>query len=180
LRSKTVFLVGPMGVGKSTVGPLLAERLGCAFIDTDQEIERSERRTIAEIFVENGEGYFRTRESEAIQNAAKQHAVISLGGGAIVQPGAAERLLELGIVVCLEVEVEVLLTRIGKTSSRPLLAGLDQAGRRARLRALLEERGEAYGKATHSVDASGTAEEVVDSILTALQVEPNREDEGQG
>lgn len=158
-----------MGVGKSTVGPRLAERLGLRFIDTDHEVERTERRTIAEIFDRDGEVRFRQLEAEAIESAAKNDAVIALGGGAMAQPGAAKRILELGRVVYLEAPVAVLLERIGDPSSRPLLAGLDRAGQLARLEALCIERAASYRRATVTVDASGSAKNIVDLIVVALE-----------
>lgn len=157
-----------MGAGKSTVGPLLAARLGRPFLDTDREIERAAGRSIPEIFAAEGEAGFRSREREAIERASGLAAVVALGGGAIAQPGAAARLREAGTVVFLSVPIERLLERIGDPAGRPLLAGLSGAERAARLAALLEERGRFYAEAHHVVEASGPPEEVAARVAEEL------------
>jgi shikimate kinase len=167
-RTSAIFLVGMMGVGKSTVGVGLARKLGRVFIDTDQEVERKAGRTIPEIFAAEGEGHFRRIEAEVIRAAAIDGAVIALGGGAVAQPGAIEQLLEAGEVVYLKAAPAVLLTRVGDPKSRPLLAGLDSTGRLEKLTSLLEERLPLYRRARITVDASGTTDEVVEHILDEL------------
>ena len=94
-----VWLVGMMGAGKSTLGPLVAHALDRPFIDTDDAIVASAGKSVQEIFSSEGEASFRVRERAAIADAAKQVAVTSLGGGAIAQPGAPEELAALGTVV---------------------------------------------------------------------------------
>ena len=86
-----IWLVGLMGAGKSTVGRLLAERLGRAFVDLDDEIAREAGRSIPEIFEAEGEAGFRRREREALERAGRTSHVVALGGGAISQPGIASR-----------------------------------------------------------------------------------------
>lgn len=157
-----------MGAGKSTVGPLLARRLGWPFLDTDREIERVAGRSIAEIFAAENEAGFRRREREAIEGVCGREAVVALGGGAIAQPGAADLLRSAGTVVFLSVPVEQLLERIGDAASRPLLAGLSPAERVARLTALLVERERFHARAHHVVDASGPPEEVVARIASQM------------
>lgn len=168
-QERPIFLVGMMGAGKSTIGPRLAERLGRAFADTDHAVEARAGRSIPEIFERDGEAAFRRLEAEAIDEAAASGAVVALGGGAIAQPGAADRLLDVGEVVWLCVPPEVLVDRIGEGDDRPLLAGLDRAGRRARLEALLAERRPHYERADHRVDATGRTEDVVAAIEAALE-----------
>jgi 3-dehydroquinate synthase len=157
-----------MGAGKSTVGPRLAVRLGRTFVDTDLEIERRAGRTVAEIFAQEGEPRFRGLEREAIEAAAEAAAVVALGGGAIVQPGALERCRRRGVIVHLDVPIETLLERIGDAASRPLLAGVDAAGRAAKLEALLAVRQPYYAAADHCVDASGTPDAVAERIVARL------------
>ena len=157
-----------MGVGKSTIGARLAERLGRVFIDTDREIERRERRDIASIFATDGEETFRRLEAEVIQAAEMDGAVIALGGGAVAQPGAIDRLLESGEVVYLKADVGVLLARIGDAASRPLLAHLMPSERLERLSTLLGERLPDYERARIHVDATGTADDVVERVLDEL------------
>ena len=167
--ARPIYLIGMMGVGKSTVGPLLALRLGREFVDTDLEIERRAGRSIAEIFDREGEATFRRLEVEAVEVASSRPAVIALGGGALVQPGALERLSGRGDLVYLRASAETLLERIGDPSSRPLLAGLGESGCTARLQALLDERRPFYERARFQIDAEGTNDEVVDRIVARLE-----------
>jgi shikimate kinase len=157
-----------MGVGKSTTGRLLAELLGREFIDTDHAIETRTGRTIAEIFETEGEPGFRRIEAETIEAVSRSGAVISLGGGALTPSGSVERLGEVGRLVYLRASVDRLIQRIGDPSSRPLLAGLDPAERRAKVEALLEERRENYERADHIIDADGSAVGVAENIARAL------------
>ncbi len=169
--ARSIYLVGMMGVGKSTVGPLLAARLGREFVDTDQEIERRTGRSVADIFDREGEAAFRRHEAEAVEAASSEPAVIALGGGAIVQPGALERLSDRGDLVYLRASAEILLERIADPSSRPLLSGLSESECTARLQALLEERRPFYERARFQIDADGTGEEVVDRIVARLEAD---------
>lgn len=167
-RRRPVFLVGMMGAGKSTIGPSLAARLGRTFVDTDHEVERTAGASVAKIFEREGESGFRERERAAIEAAGLEAAVVALGGGAIVQPGAADLLTERGTVVWLEVDPATILARIGDAESRPLLAGLGPEDQRAKLTALLAERKPYYARAAICVDATGEPEAVVDAIVSAM------------
>ena len=167
-QSRPLFLVGMMGAGKSTVGPRLAARLGRDFLDTDEEVERQTGMRISQIFARHGEAHFRALEAEAIERASRAGAVVALGGGAIAQPGMAERLLALGCVIFLSVAPSILVERIGDAASRPLLSGLDPSAREERLASLLAERLAYYRKATITVDASRSPKETVQAILAAL------------
>jgi shikimate kinase len=178
-RNNPIYLIGMMGVGKSTVGARLAVRLGRAFLDTDQEVERVTGRTIAEIFETEGESRFRVLEAEAIQAATAKATVVALGGGAVTEPGAMERLLARGEVIFLMADPKLLIDRIGDPASRPLLSGLDHGAQLARLEALLVEREPFYLKANIRVDAMGSAEEVVDRIVDQLDAESDRAKHGR-
>ena len=123
-----------MGAGKSSIGPRLARRLGRRFIDTDAEVERAVGSRVAEIFEREGEPAFRSHEREAIEACCGEAAVVALGGGAIEQPGARERLASTGIVVYLRARPETLLARVGDAGSRPLLRGLAPAAQQAAAR----------------------------------------------
>ncbi len=169
-RDEPIYLVGMMGVGKSTVGSRLAARLGRSFADSDREVERVAGRSIAEIFAADGEAHFRALESEAIGNLSSKGAVIALGGGSIAQPGMIERLEARGPIVFLMAEPALLADRIGRASDRPLLAGLDRPARIERLSALLAERQPFYDRAGIRIDANASVEEVVDRIVAALGV----------
>lgn len=159
-----------MGSGKSTVGPVLAQLLGRGFLDNDQRVEERAGRSIPEIFESEGEGAFRRLEGEAIEEAGRGQAVVALGGGAIAQPGAPERLASLGTVVYLQAGLDELMRRVGGARNRPLLAGLDESERRSRIREMLVAREEAYRTAEIMVETDGmSAEEVARAIVRALE-----------
>jgi shikimate kinase len=140
-------LIGPPGAGKSTVGPLLAERLGAAFCDTDDRVEAVAGKPVGDIFVEDGELSFRALEREAVAWAiaggegATGGGVIGLGGGAVLDPGT-QRLLAGLPVVYLATGFAAAAKRVGLSAPRPLLAG----NPRAMLRELLEQRLPVYQK----------------------------------
>jgi shikimate kinase len=155
MGGETIWLVGMMGAGKSAVGRALAARRGEPFADADAEVEAAAGRSVAEIFAAEGETAFRRLEREAIERLAGRPGVVALGGGAIAQPGVAERLRASGRVVYLRATPETLARRVGEARERPLLAGLDAEGRIARLRALLAEREPHYACADVVVDTDG-------------------------
>jgi shikimate kinase len=131
-----VVLVGPPGAGKTTVGRLVAARLGVAFRDTDADVEERAGRTISEIFVDDGEAVFRELERAAVADALAQHeGVLSLGGGAVLDASTRE-LLKGHHVVYLSVGVGDAAKRVGLSRDRPVLA----LNPRAALHVLLEER----------------------------------------
>lgn len=179
-KPKPVFLVGMMGAGKSTIGPRLAARLGRRYVDTDQDVERTAGRTIAEIFAAEGEARFRQLEREAIERASGEASVVALGGGAIAQPGAVRRLRARGVIVHLDAPIAVLLARIGDAAGRPLLAGLGPKARAAKLQGLLDARRSHYAKAHHRVDAAAAPDEVVARIVALLAGQPVRNHQGDG
>ncbi|MFG2880982.1 shikimate kinase [Streptomyces sp. NPDC048297] len=163
-----VVLVGPMGVGKSTVGHLLAGRLGLGYRDTDDDIVAAEGRTIAEIFVDDGEDTFRAVEKRAVATALAEHAgVLALGGGAILD--ADTRALLAGQrVVYLSMDVEEAVRRTGLGVARPLLA----VNPRKQWRELMEARRHLYEEvATAVVPTEGRSpEEVTQAALDALEL----------
>lgn len=144
-----------MGAGKSTVGPRLAQRLGCRYADTDDVIESASGRSVAAIFEREGEDEFRRLEREAIDALAGTSAVVSLGGGAMAEPGAPERLARDGTVVYLRASLATLLERVGEGRSRPLLRGLSPADRARKLEDLLGARRGAYESAEVIIDTDG-------------------------
>lgn len=163
-----VVLVGPMGVGKSTVGRLLAERLGLGYRDTDEDIVAAEGRTIAEIFVDEGEPAFRAIEKRAVHTALAEHeGVLALGGGAILDVDT-RALLAGHRVVYLSMDVEEAVRRTGLNVARPLLA----VNPRRQWRELMEARRHLYEEvATAVVPTDGrTPEEVTQAALDALEL----------
>jgi shikimate kinase len=164
--SPLAVLVGPPGAGKSTVGALLAERLGVALRDTDADIEATTGTTIAELFVDHGEAHFRALERQAVAAALDEHdGVLSLGGGAVTDEGTREA-LRGHRVVFLDVGLAEAVRRVGLGASRPLLLG----NVRGQLKTLLDQRRPAYASvAWLTVDTDGrTPEELVDHIAGHL------------
>ncbi|WP_455354961.1 shikimate kinase [Streptomyces sp. SYSU K217416] len=168
MSAPLVVLVGPMGVGKSTVGELLAERLGAGYRDTDADIVAAEGRPISDIFVEEGEAYFRERERQAVRTAVEEHTgVLALGGGAILD--ASTRALLTGLpVVFLDVDVNEAVRRVGLNTARPLLA----VNPRQQWRRLMEQRRPLYNEVARAVVATDerTPEEVAQAVLDALEL----------
>ncbi|WP_425836164.1 shikimate kinase [Streptomyces fractus] len=163
-----VVLVGPMGVGKSTVGALLAERLGCAYRDTDDDIVTAQGRTIAEIFVDEGEARFRELEKASVAAALAGHeGVLSLGGGAILDADT-RALLDGHTVVYLSMDVDEAAKRTGLNVARPLLA----VNPRKQWRELMEARRHLYTEVAGVVVATDgrTPEEVAEAVLDALEL----------
>lgn len=163
-----VVLVGPMGVGKSTVGELLAGRLGTGYRDTDDDIVAEQGRSIAEIFVDDGESVFREMEKRAVGRALAEHeGVLSLGGGAILDADT-RALLAAQRVVYLSMDVEEAVRRTGLNVARPLLT----VNPRRQWRELMEARRHLYEEvATAVVPTDGrTPEEVAQAVLDALEL----------
>ena len=140
MTQPAAILIGPPGAGKSTVGPLLAGRLGVGFVDTDDRIEAVAGKPVGDIFVEDGEPAFRELEREAVAQAiAAQDGVIALGSGAVLDPGT-RRLLAGQQVVYLKTGFAAVARGTESTSRDPPLPG----NPRARLRALLDDRAPLY------------------------------------
>lgn len=118
---KTIYLCGFMGCGKTTVGTLLAQKLGCEFYDMDEYIVKREKMKIPEIFAEKGEKYFRETETAAIKELAEKHGVIACGGGAMLKKENAEISSEKGIVVYIDVPFEKCYSRISGDRNRPIV-----------------------------------------------------------
>ncbi|MFH9014507.1 shikimate kinase [Streptomyces sp. NPDC017943] len=163
-----VVLVGPMGVGKSTVGRLLAGRLGVAYRDTDDDIVAGQGRTIAEIFVDEGEAAFRTMEKAAVRRAVAEHdGVLALGGGAVLDEDT-RALLAGQRVAYLSMDVEEAVKRTGLNTARPLLA----VNPRKQWRELMEARRHLYEEVATAVIATDgrTPEGVTEAALDALEL----------
>ncbi len=136
-----VFLIGPMGAGKSTIGRRLAERLGLAFVDLDTAIETRTGVDIPRIFDIEGEAGFRRREAELLDELTLDHdIVLATGGGAVLDAANRQHLAQRGLVVYLRANVATQLART-RNSQRPLLQGEDPEGR---LRAILLTRAPLY------------------------------------
>ncbi|WP_406413338.1 3-dehydroquinate synthase [Streptomyces halstedii] len=174
-----IVLVGPMGVGKSTVGELLAERLGTTYRDTDADVVAAAGKAIAEIFFDEGEEHFRELERRAVRDAVDQHTgVLALGGGAVLD--AKTRALLAGRPVAyLAMDVEEAVRRVGLNTARPLLA----VNPRRQWRELMDARRHLYEEVARTTVATDerTPEEVAQAVLDALELpEPAAEPVASG
>ncbi|WP_420455390.1 shikimate kinase [Rubrivirga sp.] len=168
-----IYLTGFMASGKSTVGPLLADRLGYRFVDLDWLVEARAGRTVPALFAE-GEPVFRAAETEALrETTAGEGLVVATGGGTLVDPSNLVVARMAGPVVWLRPSVDVLLRRLGRARGRPLLA--DAAGRplrgdalAERVRSLLAAREPFYAQADLVVDADVPADLVAREVAEAL------------
>ena len=157
-------LVGFMGTGKSSVGRLIAGELGFHFLDTDELIESRAGLRISEIFAREGEPAFRERESRLVAELARENrAVISTGGGLVVNPLNLASLKTHALIVCLWASPELIWQRTRHQSHRPLLNGGDAL---AKIRQLLAERGPLYRQADVLVNTDmRSVKEVAQQIL---------------
>jgi shikimate kinase len=166
-----VFVVGMMGSGKTTIGRLLAERLGWRHLDSDEQVGRDTGQTVPEIFARRGEPAFRAAEAHALAAAAAADTptVVSVAGGAVLDPDNRQVLRRGGVVVWLRARVETLAERVGDGAGRPLL-GDDPADA---IRRLYAERRPVYQElADVVVDVDGVdARTVAERVLAALSLD---------
>ncbi len=184
LKGINVFVVGMMGAGKTTVGRLLAHQLGYGFCDTDAVIEQVARKTINQIFADDGEDAFRQLESQVLaQVSAETRLTIATGGG-IVMRRFNWSYLRHGLVVWLDAPVEVLIARLGNDTTRPLL---QEANPAQVLQRLVDQRRSLYAQADLHIpiSAEDTAEQIASRILAEIPtvikspaIAPSTPDEG--
>jgi shikimate kinase len=143
---RPISLVGLMGVGKTTVGRRLAQKLGREFADSDDAIEEASGRTVAGYFRDHGERDFRDGEFRVIKRLLQedQPLILATGGGAFIHPPTRELLLQDSIVVWLKGDLDVLVERVSRNDKRPLLRGVDK---REKMRELMDVRHPIYAKA---------------------------------
>ncbi len=167
LGKKCVVLIGMMGAGKTSIGRRLANALHLPFVDADAEIEKAANQSIAEIFAEYGEAYFRDGERRVVQRLlAEGPQVIATGGGAFMSKETRQRCREQGITIWLKADVAVLLERVRKKGTRPLLNNPDPEGV---MRRLLAEREPFYATADISIASrEGPHNALVAELLGAL------------
>ncbi|MAT51899.1 MAG: shikimate kinase AroK [Porticoccaceae bacterium] len=166
---QNLYLVGPMGVGKTTIGRLIAQKLNKQFIDLDEEIEARCGASIAWIFDVEGEEGFRKRESDLLNTcSSKTDIVLSTGGGVVLDSANRERLRSTGVVVFLNASVEQLYQRTLKDKKRPLLQVSD---RKAVIRRLKESRDPLYRETAHLVFDVGnrSSRHVTEALLQKLE-----------
>ncbi len=171
LIRRNIILIGFSFTGKSTVGKMVAERLGWKFVDLDQEIARKAGKTVPEIFAGEGEASFRLREGQSVKEClAKERQVVATGGGAVISEENRNLMKRSGLVVCLEARPETIYERLLKDvkespspEDRPLLAGNDPL---ARITAMKEQRRPFYQIAHLTVNTDGlSVTEVAASVI---------------
>ena len=172
-------IIGPPGAGKSTVGELLAERLGVPFVDSDTAVEQRAGKTISELFTVDGEETFRELEQQTIAELLVEHTgVLALGGGAVLATATQQRLRDYPVVL-LGVGLAEGVRRTGMSVARPLLTGVNP---RAMYRELLDARLPTY-RAVSSFEVSTderTPEQVVTEIESELFARPCQDSDGAG
>ena len=159
-----MYLVGFMTAGKTTVARALAQRLSWEAVDLDAEIERTEHRTVADIFAAQGEPYFRQLERAALDRVLpRRHVVVATGGGTFVDPANRAAIQGDGCSIWLDITFNEIVSRLPSDGRRPLAAN------RAQMEALYLARREAYQLAHVRIDATGQpVEAVVDALLDRL------------
>ena len=164
---KNIILCGFMGCGKTTVGRALAQKTGYRFVDMDGLIEKRQGKSVSEIFAQEGEAAFRRMETEiARELSAQSRLVVAAGGGALLNPENAALFRESGVIVLLDLPVEVLQERLKDDTNRPLL---QRPGRNAVIRELYEKRIPLYRAAADlSVRADFPPGEAADRILATV------------
>ena len=170
---KTIAFIGMMGAGKTAVGKVVASKLGVPFLDADTEIEKAANMSIQEIFIRDGEEFFREREAQVILRLMKgSAAILSTGGGAFIQKANRQAINRLGVSIWLDVEVDLLWSRVKNKDTRPLLKSINPYGT---LKKLHLERQPIYEKADISVKASSryTVEDMAQKVIDRLQLHPN-------
>ena len=160
MKADKLYLVGFMGAGKSTTAAALGRRIGWRAEDIDSRIESREHRSVAAIFSNDGEPYFRTVERQVLRELLpERNVVVAAGGGTFVEPENRALMLADGAVAWLDIPLTCVIERIPRDGRRPLAADL------AQLEQLYQRRRAAYEDAHVRIDASRPAAEVVERLL---------------
>ena len=167
LGNHPIVLVGLMGAGKTSVGRRLAEKLDIPFVDADHEIENAAGKSIAEIFNDHGEAYFREGEKRVIARLLENgKQVLATGGGAFMNDETRARIQRQGVSVWLKADLDLLLKRVSKRNDRPLLRNEDPAGV---LKKLIELRYPTYAEANITVESRDVQHgQMVNEVIKAL------------
>ena len=170
MSQPNIILTGFMGTGKTTLGRLLAERLGYEFIDTDTLIEAQIDQTIAELFQTEGEAAFRKLESKLVEELAlKEGLVIATGGGLVLDPNNVAALGKTGKIICLTASPEEILARVSKQQgARPLLQEKDP---QAKIIQLLQQRDSVYRQFPQLSTSKLSHEELINRLVRLTQAE---------
>lgn len=172
MKSTNIFLIGPMGAGKTTVGRLLAQKLSLTFIDSDHEIEAHTGVDIPLIFEKEGEEGFRKREVEIIDELTqRKNIVLATGGGAIIKEENRHNLINRGLVIYLRADIKHLIRRTRKDRNRPLLQGPNPE---KKLRKIMQDREPLYLQAAdHIIDTGKYSVQAIINQILQLQKKQN-------
>jgi shikimate kinase len=167
LGNLPIVLVGLMGAGKTSVGRRLAEKLDIPFVDADHEIESAAGKSLAEIFTDHGEAYFREGERRVIARLLENgKQVLATGGGAFMNDETRDRIKHHGVSVWLKADLDILLKRVSKRNDRPLLRNDDPA---AVLKKLMDQRYPIYAEANITVESRDVQHgQMVNEVIKAL------------
>ena len=159
---KPVFITGFMSTGKSTVAPIVANKLGWRWIDTDRLIEKRMRQTITQIFSRHGEAYFRVVEQGVMYElAAREQIIVSTGGGALIDEATYHAVAASCCVACLHVEKDVIRKRLtSPRSRRPLAPHWEE---------LFDQRRDAYARIRYQIEPGRTPQETANRIIAACK-----------
>lgn len=167
LQGVSIFLIGMMGTGKTTVGKVLAQQLGYRFFDSDELIEQVTRQSINDIFAAEGEDKFREIESQVLAElSACTKSVIATGGGAILR-AKNWSYLHHGLIIWLDSSVDLLVKRLAEDQTRPLLQDTDLT---LKLNTLLEKRKPLYAQSDLHIllEENYSPDDIVDQIFTLI------------
>jgi len=167
---KNIVLVGLMGAGKSSVARYLSAKLDREVVSTDAFIEEQQKKSIAQIFRDEGEPFFRKREKEAVKEIVKREGIIiDCGGGVVIDPVNIQNLKKNGVIFYISASPGFLYQKIKEKTQRPLMETNDPE---ARLRQLLAEREVNYRKADHILETTGmTIEQIGGAVIKKLKKE---------
>ncbi|MED5430362.1 MAG: shikimate kinase [Pseudomonadota bacterium] len=168
MNSNIIFIVGLMGSGKTSVGKILAKKVGRNFYDTDQEIIKNEKLDISQIFNKYGEDYFRELEHTILKKIiSNQGAIVSTGGGIVLKKENVDIMKDNGIIIFLNIDVETQIARIKNKKNRPLLKNRNLKGD---LKNMKNDRDKIYESISNlKIDVSGvTKYKVIDDIQIYL------------
>ena len=165
--NKNLVLVGMMGSGKSSIGRILSKKLEFEFIDTDNEIEKIEKKTISEIFNNNGEKYFRNiEENISLKSLKLNNRVIALGGGGYINPSIRQFAIKKCVSVWLNWKSETLINRIKNSKKRPLVIKLDNL----ELEKLIIKRSTIYNLSDYKINCDNLdKKQIVEKIITLYE-----------
>lgn len=167
-KKHIIAITGMMGSGKTTIGQNLAKKLDYFFFDSDVEIEDFTKKKISDIFIKEGEGYFRTIEEDIIEKLIMrdENMVISLGGGAFISEKTRKLLKKNATTFCLDANIETIIMRTKNASARPLL---NVKNKRLAIENLLKKRKKFYDQADFIIDSNANNHgKIIKSILENL------------